>query len=178
MAVLKVLKYPHPILRVPCPDVTVFDDALAQLAEDMVETMYHGAGAVGLAANQVGETVRMFVMDTTAFTTRDNLKILVNPTIIISSRNKTMREGCLSFPDYLANVKRAQRITVQAHDVYGELHEYEVKHLEAVCVQHEIDHLDGVLMMDRISSLKTDWVRRRGSEENYDETLDYTIYRK
>jgi peptide deformylase len=169
MTVLNVLKYPHPILRVPCPEVTEFDDDLAKLADDMVDTMYHGVGAVGLAAPQVRRTVRMFVMDTNAFTTRDNLKVLVNPKIIVSSRNKTMREGCLSFPDYLANVKRAQRVTVQAQDVKGNIIEYEVKHLEAVCVQHEIDHLDGVLMMDRIDSLKTDWVRRRNSEPDSDD---------
>jgi peptide deformylase len=170
MAVLKIYKYPHPILRIPCPNVTVFDDALKRLAGDMVETMYHGVGAVGLAAPQVGHSVRLFVMDTNAFTTRDNLKIMVNPRIVSASRNKTMREGCLSLPEYLANVKRAQRVTVEAEDVYGHLQVFEVKHLEAVCVQHEIDHLDGILMMDRIESLKTDWLRRHNREEQDDET--------
>jgi peptide deformylase len=160
MTVLNVLKYPHPILRVPCPEVTLFDDVLVQLVKDMTETMYDGAGAVGLAAPQVGQSIRLFVMDTTAFTTRDRLNVFINPVIISSSRNKTMREGCLSFPDYLANVKRAQRLTVRAQDVTGTIFEREVKHLEAVCIQHEIDHLDGVLMMDRIESLKTDWLRR------------------
>jgi peptide deformylase len=160
MTVLSVLKYPHPSLRVCCPDVQQFDETLIQLADDMTETMYSGPGAIGLAANQVGRTERMFVMDVNAFTTRDALKILVNPVIVASSRNKIMREGCLSFPEYLANIKRAQRIEMQAYDQYGTLHTYEFKHMEAICAQHELDHLDGVLMMDRIASLKTDWIRR------------------
>ncbi|XVJ51820.1 MAG: peptide deformylase [Vampirovibrio sp.] len=168
MTVLKILKYPHPILRVPCPELFVFDDALEALVGDMIETMYHGVGAVGLAAPQVGHSIRLFVMDTNAFTTRDQLKVMINPRIITASRQKTMREGCLSFPDYLANVKRSQRITVEAQDVKGKLHVFELKHLEAVCVQHEIDHLDGVLMMDRIESLKTDWLRRQSPREQED----------
>jgi peptide deformylase len=169
MSVLKILKYPHPILRIPCPELTVFDQTLQDLVADMVETMYHGTGAVGLAAPQVGQSVRVFVMDTNAFTTRDNLKVMVNPKIITASRNKTMREGCLSFPDYLANVKRSQRLTVEAFDAFGVLHSYELKHLEAVCVQHEIDHLDGILMMDRIESLKTDWLRRQNTQVDPDD---------
>jgi peptide deformylase len=169
MSVLKILKYPHPILRIPCPELTVFDQTLQDLVADMVETMYHGTGAVGLAAPQVGQSVRVFVMDTNAFTTRDNLKVMVNPKIITASRNKTMREGCLSFPEYLANIKRSQRISVQAFDAQGLLHTYELKHLEAVCVQHEIDHLDGILMMDRIESLKTDWLRRQNTPDLQDD---------
>ncbi len=169
MSVLKILKYPHPILRIPCPELKVFDQTLQDLVADMVETMYHGTGAVGLAAPQVGQSVRVFVMDTNAFTTRDNLKVMVNPKIITASRNKTMREGCLSFPDYLANVKRSQRLTVEAFDAFGVLHSYELKHLEAVCVQHEMDHLDGILMMDRIESLKTDWLRRQNTQVDPDD---------
>jgi peptide deformylase len=160
MTVLSVLKYPHPSLRICCPEVHHFDDSLIQLASDMIETMYSGPGAIGLAANQVGRTERLFVMDINAFTTRDALKVLVNPVIVASSRNKIMREGCLSFPEYLANIKRAQRVEMQAYDQYGTLHTYEFKHMEAICAQHELDHLDGVLMMDRIASLKTDWIRR------------------
>ena len=172
MTVLKILKYPHPILRVPCPERLDFDQALQDLVANMVETMYHGKGAVGLAAPQVGYSVRVFVMDTHAYTTRDNLKIMVNPKIVSASRNKTMREGCLSFPEYLANVKRSQRITVEAFDAFGILHTYELKHLEAVCVQHEIDHLDGILMMDRIESLKTDWLRRQNTQEESEDNQD------
>jgi peptide deformylase len=103
----------------------------------------------------------MVVVDVTASTTRAEAKVLVNPVIVQASRNKLVREGCLSFPEYLANVKRATKVTIEAYDVEGQHHTYEVKHLEAVCIQHEIDHLDGVLMIDRISSIKTDWIKRQ-----------------
>jgi peptide deformylase len=161
MAILKVYKYPHPVLRTVCTPVEAVTPDIQQLIEDMVETLYTMGGAIGLAANQVGNTHRIFVMDMTANTTKDQLQVFVNPVIVQSSRNKTMREGCLSFPEYLANVKRAQRLTVEALNAQGILFQHEAKHLEAVCVQHEIDHLDGVLMIDRIESLKTDWVRRQ-----------------
>ncbi len=163
MAVLTIYNYPHPVLRQLCPPVTQFNAELRKLAEDMMETMYARQGSVGLAAPQVGQPVRLIVVDVTATTTRAEAKVLVNPVILQASRNKLVREGCLSFPEYLANVKRATRVTVQAHDVEGQLHTYEVKHLEAVCIQHEIDHLDGVLMIDRISSIKTDWIKRQSS---------------
>jgi peptide deformylase len=160
VAVLKIYKYPHPILREVCQPVEVFDDDLRQFVDDMIETMYAGPGAVGLAAPQVGRAIRVFVMDVTAKSTRDQLKVLVKPVITQQSRNKVLREGCLSFPDYLANVKRATRLTAESVDQHGNPQQHEVRHLEAVCTQHEIDHLNGVLMIDLINSLKTDWIRR------------------
>jgi peptide deformylase len=169
--VLKILKYPHPALTTPCPIEERFDETLQALVQDMVEAMYDCTGAVGLAANQVGAIRRVFVMDMTAKTTRDQLKILVNPEILQQSRNRTSREGCLSFPEYLANVKRAQKVIVRCFDASGNLQQWEAEQLEAVCIQHEIDHLDGVLMLDRIESLKTDWVRRRVGPP-LDEALD------
>jgi len=87
--------------------------------------------------------------------------VYVNPQIVQASRNKTMREGCLSFPEYLANVKRPQKITVKAQNHFGDWFEHEATQLEAVCIQHEMDHLNGVLMIDRIESLKTDWIARQ-----------------
>jgi peptide deformylase len=170
-AVLPVLMYPHPSLRQVCTEVTVFDAELQVFVASMVRTLYEGVGAVGLAANQVGDSRRIVVMDTTARTTRDNLKILINPEIVEQSRNKVMREGCLSFPEYLANIKRAQRVVLKAQDAEGAWQEWEVKHLEAVCIQHEIDHLNGVLMIDRIDSLATDWIRRHSASERLQETL-------
>ncbi|MGJ8508472.1 peptide deformylase, partial [Glaesserella parasuis] len=92
---------------------------------------------------------------------RSAYKVLINPVVVESSRKKTMREGCLSFPDYLANIKRATKLTFTAFDREQALQTYTVYGLEAIAVQHEIDHLDGVLMIDRISSLKTDWIRRQ-----------------
>lgn len=166
MSVLKVLKYPHPILREQCEPVTAWDNSLQKLIDDMTETMYDAHGAVGLAASQVGETTRLIIMDTTSKTTREEYKVLINPTIVEASRNKTMREGCLSFPEYLANIKRATKLTFTAFDRDGALQTYTVYGLEAIAVQHEIDHLDGVLMIDRINSLKTDWIRRQARGES------------
>ncbi|MEB3205954.1 MAG: peptide deformylase [Vampirovibrionales bacterium] len=160
MAVLRVYKYPHSVLRQPCLPVDAFDDTLRQLVADMTETMYSFGGAVGLAAPQVGITQRVLVIDMHAKTTQDRLMVLINPLILKASRTKLVREGCLSFPEYLANVRRATRVTVQAYDAHGAQQILQVDGLEAIAVQHELDHLDGVLMIDRISSLKTDWIRR------------------
>lgn len=161
MAVLKIYKYPHPILRVPGTPVEVFDDALRQVVSDMVDTMYDCQGAVGLAAPQVGVSQRIFVMDIAAKTTKDKRMVIINPEIKQQSKNKLVREGCLSFPDYLANVKRAQKITLSYQNEWGERQEHQAEYFEAVAIQHEIDHLDGVLMIDRIQSLKTDLIRRQ-----------------
>lgn len=166
MSVRKVLKFPHPILREQCEPVIHWDNALQRLIDDMTETMYAAYGSVGLAASQVGETVRAIVLDTSSKTTREDYKVLINPTIVEASRNKTMREGCLSFPEYLANIKRATKVTFTAFDRDGALQTYTVQGLEAIAIQHEIDHLDGVLMIDRISSLKTDWIRRQPKGES------------
>jgi peptide deformylase len=169
VAILKVYKYPHPILREPCHPVTVWDDTLTHWVDDLIETMYTFPGAVGLSAPQVGKSIRVFAIDIAAKTTQDQLRVMINPVITQRSRNKMVREGCLSFPEYLANVKRSLKLTVEAYDVSGELQTYELEHLEAVAVQHELDHLDGILMIDRIASLKTDWIRRHGSGTSLDE---------
>jgi peptide deformylase len=161
MAILTVYKYPHPVLREPCQPIAQVDECTQQLIEDMVETLYSFPGAVGLAAPQVGAPVRLFITDTTAATSKDNLKVLVNPEIVQKSRNKLVREGCLSFPEYLANIKRALRVTVQCLDQHGTPQEYTVEGLEAIAIQHELDHLDGVLLIDRVQSLKTDLIRRQ-----------------
>jgi peptide deformylase len=161
MAILKIYKYPHPVLRAMGEPVTVFNETLLTLVADMVETLYHCKGAIGLAAQQVGSPLQVFVMDMAAASTKDQLRVYVNPEIVAASRNKTMREGCLSFPEYLANVKRPQKIKVKAQDQWGQWFEQEATLLEAVCIQHEMDHLNGVLMIDRIESLKTDWITRQ-----------------
>lgn len=166
MSVLKVLKYPHPILRERCEPVTLWDSRLQDLIDDMTETMYDAYGSVGLAASQVGEAIRLIVIDVSSKADRQEYKVLINPTIIEASRNKTMREGCLSFPEYLANIKRATKVTFNAYDRDQALQTYTVRGLEAIAVQHEIDHLDGVLMIDRIESLKTDWIRRQPKGES------------
>jgi peptide deformylase len=151
-----------------------WDNGLQKLIDDMTETMYASYGAVGLAASQVGETIRVIVIDTTSKTTRENYKVLINPVILEASRKKVMREGCLSFPEYLANIKRATKVTFSAYDREGALQTYTVYGLEAIAIQHEIDHLDGVLMIDRINSLKTDWIRRQTPGETPKEVTEHS----
>lgn len=163
MAIRPVLKYPAAVLRRCADPVVVFDHALAAFAEELLDSLYAHKGAIGLAAPQIGESVRVIVVDMTANTTRDTPRILVNPTIVSQSRQKTVREGCLSFPEYLANVRRSLRVHFSARDIYGNPIEDHVEGLEAVCIQHEIDHLDGVLMIDRVNSLNSDWIRRTNS---------------
>lgn len=148
-------------------DFAVITSAQVQgVIDDMIETMYDMPGAVGLAAIQIGEPVRIITLDMNARLraedpSKGELKVIINPVITQQSRNKQVREGCLSFPDYLANTRRATKLTYEAYDRDGNLQQYEARDLEAIAIQHEIDHLDGILMIDRIASLKTDWIRRQ-----------------
>lgn len=161
MAILDVLKYPHVQLRQECKPVGTITDEIRGMCQDLVDTMYDHDGAVGLSAPQVGYPLRIVAIDVTAKTTRDQLRVLINPTIVKQSRNKLVREGCLSFPSYLANVKRSTRITCEYLTPEGDTKEWTAEsQLEAIAIQHEIDHLDGVLMIDRVNSLKTDLIRR------------------
>jgi peptide deformylase len=166
MAVLPVLRYPNPVLRqlsqpVPIPsEGRAFPDSINQIINNLLETAYAFPGTIGLAAPQIGYLHRIVIVDVTAKTDRSACKVLINPVIIQASRNKLGREGCLSFPEYLANIKRATRITVQAYNQYGHFVEWVAEGLEAIAIQHELDHLDGVLLLDRISAIKTDLIRR------------------
>jgi peptide deformylase len=163
VAILPVYHYPHPSLRTQCEPVTQWDTTLTQLVNDLLDTMYAYPGCVGLSAPQVGVPLRVFVLDVgVSLQQAGLLKVFVNPVVTTSSRNKLVREGCLSFPQYLANVKRATRLTVETLDHHQTPSEFQVDMLEAVAVQHEIDHLDGVLMIDRVQSIRSDWIRRRG----------------
>ena len=157
MAILEIYEYPHPILRQPAEPIVDFGSALQQQIDDIVDTLYANRGAVGLAATQVGLPLRLFVMDLYPQQPQSQLEILVNPVIVRSSRWKMSREGCLSFPQYLANVKRAKRLTVSGCDRHGNSFEWDLEGFAAVVVQHELDHLDGVLMIDRIRSISKDF---------------------
>ncbi|MGK7906250.1 MAG: peptide deformylase [Synechococcus sp.] len=163
MATLEIYEYPDPILRQPAEPVTDFGPELQQHIDNIVETLCFNQGAVGLAATQVGIALRIFAMDLYPMQPESDLKILVNPVILRSSRWKLSREGCLSFPQYLATVKRAKRLLVGGCDRYGDPFEWEVEGFEAVVVQHELDHLDGVLMIDRIRSISKDLRVRESS---------------
>lgn len=158
MAKLNILEFPDPRLRAKAEPVSVFDDALAQLAQDMLETMYDANG-IGLAATQVGVTQRVFVMDISE--DRSAPQVLINPRISEKRGEQVYQEGCLSFPGIFADVKRADWIHVEAEDVEGHTTTREVDGLNAVCIQHELDHLDGKVFVDYLSSLKRSMLLRR-----------------
>ena len=160
MAVLPILKYPDPRLEQPCTPVERFDDQLRELAEAMIETM-HAAPGIGLAAPQVGRTERITVIDLSVGTEPDELLVLVNPIVVDASGEVREEEGCLSFPDLSLIVPRPERVVVKALDLQGEPLSIEADDLLARCLHHEIDHLDGVLFLERVSPLKRDLARRK-----------------
>lgn len=170
MTILKVYEYPDPVLRKKAAEVADFGAELQQQIDDTIATLYDNEGAVGLAATQVGILQRFFVMDLQPGQPESDLQVLVNPHILQSSRWKMAREGCLSFPHYLANVKRAKRLTVAGCDRHGKPFERELEGFEAIVVQHELDHLDGIVFIDRVRSISSD-IRLRTPEAPPPESL-------
>ncbi len=161
MTVLEILRYPDPRLRNPGRTVTAFDSALAKLVDDMAETMYAAPG-VGLAAPQVGVSHRLYIIDVAAGeNTPSQLRVFVNPEIIESRGEIDWDEGCLSFPGAREEIKRAEWVRVRAQDASGEPFELEADGLLAIAIQHEGDHLDGKLMIDRIGVLRKRMLHRR-----------------
>ena len=158
MAQLKILEFPDPRLRRVAQPVEAVTDRERQLASDMLETMYAERG-IGLAATQVNEGVRLLVLDLSE--TRDQPKVFINPEIIDRSGDQTCEEGCLSVPGIYAEVKRAEQIRVRALGLDGEVFEMDADGLLAVCIQHEIDHLDGKVFVDYLSPLKRRMVEKK-----------------
>lgn len=148
MAILPIKQYPDPVLRKVAEPVKTINKELRQLAADMIETM-RDANGIGLAAPQVGESIRMVVVD---FDPENHEpRVLINPVIVRRSRQKeTIDEGCLSFPGLRSKVKRALKVTCEAQNLDGDVVEYQVEGLPARAVQHEIDHLDGMLFVDKV----------------------------
>ena len=158
MAVLTILSHPDPRLRKKTPPVKAFDAALQKLIDDMFETMYAAPG-VGLAANQVGVQLRLAVMDCSD--AHDQPLVLINPEVTESSERQEMEEGCLSVPDIRDKIQRYNKVHVRALDREGKSFEFDAEGLMAQCVQHEIDHLDGKLYIDYLSSLKRERIRKK-----------------
>lgn len=154
MATRDIIHIPDPVLRQASAPVARVDDALRAFADDMLETMYAAPG-IGLAAIQVGEPIRMLVADVAQDGEDKTPHVLINPVIVASSDDRnTYEEGCLSIPDYYADVERPARVTVEYLDRDGGKQSIDADGLLATCLQHEIDHLDGVLFIDHISKLK------------------------
>jgi peptide deformylase len=158
MALLDVLHFPDPRLRKTALPVESIDDAIKTLAADMLETMYK-EGGIGLAATQVNVRKRVVVIDLSE--QRDEPMYLINPEIISTEGVEQMQEGCLSVPDYFDVVERAEKVCFRYQDLEGEVQEVNADGLLAVCIQHEIDHLNGKLFIDYLSPLKRQRLRKK-----------------
>ena len=158
MALLSILRYPDARLHKTAAPVTVFDDALRKLVADMTETMY-GAPGIGLAATQVDVHKQVIVIDVSE--RRDSLIVLVNPEILDATGVSDIEEGCLSVPGIYEMVERAERVKVRAYDQNGVPFTLEAQGLLSVCIQHEMDHLEGKVFVDYLSQLKQQRIRAR-----------------
>lgn len=155
-----IVKYPDPILQQVAEPVATFDKELEQLVEDMFESMYDAHG-IGLAAPQIGVKKRITVIDLSNKAKAEDKLVLINPEIIYREGKQFSEEGCLSLPEIREKVTRAQKVKVRAQNVKGEWFELEGEELLSRCFQHEIDHLDGVLFLFRVSALKRDLLLRK-----------------
>lgn len=163
MAVCELLQYPDPRLKQLSTPVQNFDVQLQTFITDLEQTMRTGPGGVGIAAPQVARFERIIIVDVSS---KPKIKhhgrlVLVNPEILAWEGMAKGREGCMSVPDYTGNIIRAEKIQLQACDEYGKIQEYEMQGFEARAVQHEIDHLDGLLFLDRLVSRRHDLFRRK-----------------
>jgi peptide deformylase len=162
MAIREILHYPDPRLRTKAVPVEQIDDELKTLVEDMFETMYQAPG-IGLAATQINVHRRLLVMDVSE--DHSDPLVLINPEILEQGGEETMDEGCLSVPGFYESVTRADWILVQAMNLDGQPFTLRADGLKAVCIQHEIDHLDGKLFVDYITNLKRQRIRKKLEKE-------------
>jgi peptide deformylase len=164
MARLPIVIAPHPVLKAKAKPVAAIDQSIHALIDDMLETMYAAPG-IGLAANQVAQLKRVVVLDVSRDSQKPAPMALVNPEIVWQSEQlSTYNEGCLSLPDHYADVTRPAEIRFRYLDRDGKSHERQADGLLATCVQHEIDHLDGILFVDHLSALKRNIILRKLSK--------------
>lgn len=162
MAILNILKYPDPRLRTVAKPVDTVTDEIRQLVDDMLETMYAAPG-IGLAATQVNVHLRVVVIDLSS--EKNSPLVLINPDITHKDGLEVMEEGCLSVPGIYEKVERAEHIVMQALDREGKIFELETDGLLAVCIQHELDHLEGKVFVDYLSSLKQKRITKKLEKE-------------
>lgn len=165
MARLAILEYPDPRLRTRAVPVTTFDAELKRRVDDMFETMYDAPG-IGLAASQVDWHERVIVIDITE--DRSQPEVFINPELLTREGQAQGEEGCLSVPGIFDNVMRAERVRVRYRDVDGATHERDLDGMLAICLQHEIDHLEGKLFVDYLSELKRQRIRKKLDKERRD----------
>lgn len=169
---LEIIQYPDERLKKVSAPVKRFDDDLLVFVNSLETTMRAGPGGVGIASPQVGRFERIVIVDLSGKnklprgSTNHGRLVLINPELIEWDGMVTGREGCMSVPDFTGNVIRAEKITLSAFDEFGKQHEFQFKGFEARAVQHEVDHLDGLLFLDRLVSRKTDLFKRKTYGEN------------
>jgi peptide deformylase len=164
MAALPILTYPDPLLKRISTPVEVFDAALRAFIADLDETLRAGPGGVGIAAPQVGRAERIVIVDCSLArkpVANHGRLVLINPEITRWEGQVIGREGCLSVPEFTGNVIRAERVSLEARDAHGSELRFDFEGYEARCVQHEMDHLEGMLFLDRVVSRRTDLFRRK-----------------
>lgn len=160
MAILEIKKYPERVLSKKADDIESIDANLQHLIDDMVETMYAAPG-IGLAAPQIGVSKRLAVIDISTKESPAPLLVIINPVITLMEGTIEFEEGCLSLPEYTAKIQRARKVAIQALDRNGKPIEIVDDGLLAIALQHELDHLDGLLLIDRISPLKREFFKKR-----------------
>lgn len=158
--ILEILKYPDPRLREVAKPVAKVTDEIRKIVDDMAETMYAAPGC-GLAATQVGINLRIFVIDTASEDEPSDLRVFINPEVLATDGAQSWSEGCLSFPGVTEEIKRAERVRARALGRDGKPFELEADGLLAVAIQHETDHLNGVLFIDKLSALKKRMMSRK-----------------
>jgi peptide deformylase len=168
MALLNILHFPDPKLRTVAKPVDQFDEKLNELISNLFETMYEAPG-IGLAATQVDQHIRLLVMDVSE--DRNQPRCLINPELLIVEGEEESDEGCLSVPGFYESVKRAEHIRVRTQNKNGEFIEFEANGIEAVCIQHEMDHLEGKLFVDYLSTMKRDRIRKKLIKQKKQGTL-------
>jgi peptide deformylase len=157
---LKIYKYGEDILRLKAKEVENLDGKIAQLVDRIAHTLHNTYSAIGLAAPQVGESLRLSVIDLSMGEKKDDQILLINPEILETEGNETGDEGCLSFPGISMTINRAAKIFLKSFDMNGKEIRKEIDGFLARVIQHEIDHLDGTLIIDRVSSLKRQFVKK------------------
>lgn len=166
MAIRPIRKFPDPLLQQKSAPVERVTQEASAVIDDLLDTMRASPGGVGISAPQIGVLQRIVAVDVSASKRgsqgeNHGLLVLINPEILAKGGRQVVREGCMSIPDYTANIVRAQWVLVDALDVEGKQVILESTGFEAVAIQHEVDHLDGILFLDRVASLKTDLFRRK-----------------
>lgn len=167
----EILKYPDPRLREVAKPVTAVTDEIRTLVDDMAETMYDQKGC-GLAATQIGVNHRVFVVDCAGEDEPSDFRVFINPEIVTTTGNQTWNEGCLSFPGVSEDIKRAEQVKVRALDREGKTFELDADGLLAVAIQHELDHLNGVLMIDKLNALKRRMMGRKLAQAAKEQLAD------